>query len=154
MPISWSDPLKSEDQDGHCPLLDKSLIVCRPTCLPPGKILYLQLRAFIVCRPTCPPPGKILVFWRLRYPPPGKIITSTSGMLLSWKPSCPPPLIRCWSLKTTITPSRYAFLFIGGLSCPRSVQTLLTQNFLKLSISGLPYNLPPVSCGNIDFKKA
>jgi hypothetical protein len=46
------------------------------------------------------------------------------------------------------------FLFIIGLSCPRSVQTSLTQNFLKLTIPGFPYNLLPVSCGDISFKKA
>jgi hypothetical protein len=46
------------------------------------------------------------------------------------------------------------FLFIIGLSCPRSVQTSLTQNFLKLTLPGFPYNLLPVPCGDIGFKKA
>jgi hypothetical protein len=45
------------------------------------------------------------------------------------------------------------FLFIRGLSCPHSVQTSLTQNFLKLILSGIPYNLFPVSCGDIGFLK-
>jgi hypothetical protein len=31
------------------------------------------------------------------------------------------------------------FLFIKGLSCPRTVQTLLTQNFLKLTIRTVQY---------------
>jgi hypothetical protein len=43
------------------------------------------------------------------------------------------------------------FLFIRGLSCPGSVQTSLTQNCLKLTILGFPYNLFPVSCGDIGF---
>ncbi len=45
------------------------------------------------------------------------------------------------------------FLFIRGLSCPRSVQTSLTQNCLQLTIPGLPYNLLLVSCGDIGFIK-
>jgi hypothetical protein len=43
------------------------------------------------------------------------------------------------------------FLFIRGLSCPGSVQTSLTQNWLKLSIHGFPYNCLLVSCGEIGF---
>ncbi len=38
------------------------LLSWKPSCLHPGKIIYLQLKAFIVCRPTCPPSGKILVY--------------------------------------------------------------------------------------------
>ncbi len=43
------------------------------------------------------------------------------------------------------------FLFIRGLSCPCHVQTLLTQNCLKLTIPGFPYNLLPLSCGAGDI---
>ncbi len=46
------------------------------------------------------------------------------------------------------------FLFIKGISCPRSVQTSLTQNCLKLTIPGFPHSLLPVSCGAIGFKKS
>jgi hypothetical protein len=49
--------------------------------------------------------------------------------------------------ETTFNP----FLFIRGLSCPISVQTSLTQNCLKLTILGFPYNYLPVSCGDIGF---
>jgi hypothetical protein len=42
------------------------------------------------------------------------------------------------------------FLFIRGFSCPRSVQT---QNCLKLTITGFPYNLLLASCGDIGFLK-
>ncbi len=45
------------------------------------------------------------------------------------------------------------FLFIRGLSCPRNVQTSLTQNCLKPTIPGFPYNLLPVTCGGIGFFK-
>jgi hypothetical protein len=45
------------------------------------------------------------------------------------------------------------FLFIRGLSCPSSVQASLTQNCLKLTIPGFPYNCLSVSCGDISFKK-
>ncbi len=45
------------------------------------------------------------------------------------------------------------FLFIRGLSCPSSVQTLLTQNCLKLTIPGFPDNCLPVSCGDTGFLK-
>jgi len=45
------------------------------------------------------------------------------------------------------------FSFIRGLSCPRSVETSLTQNYLKLTILGFSYNLLPVSCGDIGFFK-
>ncbi len=41
------------------------------------------------------------------------------------------------------------FLFIRGLSCPRCVQTSLTQNCPKLTILRFPYNLLLVSCGDI-----
>jgi hypothetical protein len=40
-----------------------------------------------------------------------------------------------------------------GLSCPRSVRASLTQNCLNLHIHGFPYNLLPVSCGDIVFLK-
>ncbi len=43
------------------------------------------------------------------------------------------------------------FLFIRGLSCPRSVQTSFTQNCIKLTIPGFPYNLLPLSCGDTGF---
>ncbi len=46
------------------------------------------------------------------------------------------------------------FLFIRGHPCPRSVQRSLTQNCLKLTIPGFTYNLLPVSCGDIGFKKS
>jgi hypothetical protein len=36
---------------------------------------------------------------------------------------------------------------------PRSVKMSLTQNCLRLTIPGFPYNLLPVSCGDIGFKK-
>ncbi len=45
------------------------------------------------------------------------------------------------------------FLFIRGLSCPNSVKTSLTQNCPKLTIPGFPYNILPVSCGDIGFLK-
>ncbi len=45
------------------------------------------------------------------------------------------------------------FLFIRGLSCPRSVQTSLTQNCLNLTTPGFPYNLLLVSFGDIGFLK-
>jgi hypothetical protein len=42
------------------------------------------------------------------------------------------------------------FLFnIRGLSCPRSVKSSLTQNWLKLTKPGFRYNLLSVSCGEI-----
>ncbi len=41
------------------------------------------------------------------------------------------------------------FLFVIGLSCPRSVHTSLTQNYLQLTINGFHYNLLPISCGDI-----
>ncbi len=41
------------------------------------------------------------------------------------------------------------FLFIRGLSCPRSIQALLTQNCLKPTLPRFPYNLLLVSCGNM-----
>ncbi len=44
------------------------------------------------------------------------------------------------------------FLFIRGLSCLLSFQTSLSQNFLKVTIPGFPYNLLPVSCGDFGFK--
>ncbi len=47
----------------------------------------------------------------------------------------------------------FPFLFIRGISCPGSVQTSLIQNWLKLPISGFPYNCLPVSCGDIHFLK-
>ncbi len=47
----------------------------------------------------------------------------------------------------------HSFLFIRGLSCTCSVQTSLTQNCFKLTKPGFPYTLPPVSCGDIGFKK-
>ncbi len=43
------------------------------------------------------------------------------------------------------------FLFIRRLSCPHSVETSLTQNFLKLTKTGFPYNLLLVSCDGIGF---
>jgi hypothetical protein len=52
-------------------------------------------------------------------------------------------------VKVNINP----FLFIRGLSCPVSVQTFVTENGLKLTIPGFPYNLCPVSCGDVGFKK-
>jgi hypothetical protein len=39
------------------------------------------------------------------------------------------------------------------LPCPSSVQTSLTQNCLKLTIPGFPFNLLPVSCSDVGFKK-
>jgi hypothetical protein len=45
------------------------------------------------------------------------------------------------------------FLFIRGLPCPHSFQASLTQNFLKLILSGIPYNILPISCGDIGFLK-
>jgi hypothetical protein len=44
-------------------------------------------------------------------------------------------------------------LFIRGLSCPCSVQTSVTQKYLKLIIPGFPDNLLSVSCGDTCFKK-
>jgi hypothetical protein len=46
------------------------------------------------------------------------------------------------------------FLFIRGLSCPRRVKTSLTHHCLELTMSGYPYNLLPVSCGDTSFKKS
>ncbi len=43
------------------------------------------------------------------------------------------------------------FLFIRGLSCPRSVLASFTQNCLKLTFPGFPYDLLPVSCVDIGF---
>jgi hypothetical protein len=69
---------------------------------------------------------------------------------------------RCW-LKTCrgrVSSSTIArtkcfnnpFLFIRGLSCP--VPTQCSDIIIsKLSLPGFPYNLFPVSCGNIGFKK-
>ncbi len=45
------------------------------------------------------------------------------------------------------------FLFIRGLSCLSSVQSSLTQNWLKLSINGFSFNCLLVSCGDIGFLK-
>jgi hypothetical protein len=46
------------------------------------------------------------------------------------------------------------FLFIRGFSCPRSVQTSLTQYCINLTIPGFPYNLFTVSFnGNCFLKK-
>jgi hypothetical protein len=44
------------------------------------------------------------------------------------------------------------FLFIRGLSCPGRVQTSLTQNWLKLSIHGFPYNNLLVSVVTLALK--
>ncbi len=44
-------------------------------------------------------------------------------------------------------------LFLRGLSCPRSVQTSLTQISLKLTILGFPNNLLPVACRDSGLKK-
>jgi hypothetical protein len=54
-------------------------------------------------------------------------------------------------LKTT--GSLNPFLFIRGLSCPRSVHKSLTQTFLKLTMPGFPYNLLPASFSDIGFFK-
>jgi hypothetical protein len=54
------------------------------------------------------------------------------------------------SMHLTMLNHSYSF---RGLFCPFSVQTSLTQNCLKLSISGFPYNLLPVSCDDIGFLK-
>jgi hypothetical protein len=56
-------------------------------------------------------------------------------------------------VQTYITADRNInpFLFIRGLSCPSSVQASLTQNCLKLTIPGFPYNCLPVFCGEIGF---
>jgi hypothetical protein len=43
-------------------------------------------------------------------------------------------------------------LFNRGLSCPHSVQTSLTQNFLKLTIPGFPYTLLLVFVVTLTFK--
>ncbi len=72
---------------------------------------------------------------------------------------------RCWlntcrgrvSSSTTFARTKCflnSFLFISWLSCPRSVQTSLTQNCHMLTLLGFPDNLFPVSCGNIGFKKS
>ncbi len=45
------------------------------------------------------------------------------------------------------------FLVIRGHALD-SVQTSLTRNCLKLTIPGFPYNLYPVSSGDIGFKKS
>jgi hypothetical protein len=45
------------------------------------------------------------------------------------------------------------YLFIRGLSCPRNIQTSLTQNCLKLTMPRFPYNLLCVSCGGISILK-
>jgi hypothetical protein len=45
------------------------------------------------------------------------------------------------------------FLFIRGFSCPRRIQTSLTQIFFKLAIPEFSYNLLPVFCGDIGFFK-
>ncbi len=42
------------------------------------------------------------------------------------------------------------FLYIRGLLCPCSVRTSLTQSE-SITIPGFPYNLLPVSCGDIDL---
>ncbi len=76
------------------------------------------------------------------------------GHLSPWSETntniCHLPDPPCFSFVTTFNP----FIFIGGLSSPCSVQTSLTQNCLKLNISGFPYNCLPVSCGDIVFKKS
>ncbi len=45
------------------------------------------------------------------------------------------------------------FLFIKGNSCPRSVQTSLTQYCLMLTVPRFLYSLLSLSCGDIGFKK-
>jgi hypothetical protein len=43
---------------------------------------------------------------------------------------------------------------LEGSPALAGVKTLLTQNCLQLTIPGFPYNLLPISCGDIGFKKS
>jgi hypothetical protein len=62
------------------------------------------------------------------------------------------PMMRKNSSDSKIMDNSFnTFLFIRGLSCPRSVHTPFTQNCLKLTIPGFPYNLFPISCGTLAF---
>jgi hypothetical protein len=65
-----------------------------------------------------------------------------------WVLLCVPPMWTNTKNKRWVNP----FLFIRGLSCPRSFQPSLTQNWPKLIIPGFPFNLLPVSCENWLFK--
>jgi hypothetical protein len=47
----------------------------------------------------------------------------------------------------------FTFLKTRGLSCPCCVQPSLSRKYLYLTIPGFPYNLLPVSYGEIGFKK-
>jgi hypothetical protein len=79
-----------------------------------------------------------------------RLLICTLGRVYVGPPPCDLFFSTISSMHLTMFNCSYSF---RGLFCPLSVQISLTQNCLKLSISGFPYNLLPVSCEDIDFKK-